>query len=99
MLNNTFKTLLDEYLDTLVLYVPIVKRVHGSTHPEFNDVAHHFEKLHAKLASKNYDFTLEFANLRKVTNNYLIPDDVCETYAAVYEILAKLDKAYKVEYP
>ncbi len=97
MLSNTFKTLLEEYLDNLVLYVPIVKRVHGPTHPEFNDVAHHFEKLHEKVTSKNYDLTSEFANLRKATNNYVIPDDVCETYTAVYEMLAKLDQAYKVE--
>jgi iron-sulfur cluster repair protein YtfE (RIC family) len=37
----------------------------------------------------------EFAKLREITNNYTVPDDVCESYEAVYNMLAELDKAYQ----
>ena len=30
----------------------------------------------------------EFAQLREITKNYLVPDDVCESYEAVYRMLA-----------
>jgi len=32
--------------------------------------------------------------LRETTNNYTVPDDVCESYEAVYNMLSELDKAY-----
>jgi regulator of cell morphogenesis and NO signaling len=38
----------------------------------------------------------EFAELRKITSNYTVPEDVCESYEAVYDMLAELDKAYHV---
>lgn len=41
------------------------------------------------------DLVDEFAKLRKITDNYTIPDDVCESYEAVYNLLAELDKAYE----
>lgn len=97
MKNNTFNTLLSAYIEDLRLYVPIVKRVHGPTHPEFYEVAKYFEILVNKLNSSPLDLSDEFTNLRTVTNNYTIPSDVCETYEAVYNMLAKLDAAYKEE--
>lgn len=96
-MNTTFRALLAEYMENLTLYVPIVKRVHGPTHPEFNDVFTQFEILRKKLDSDTYNLTPEFTKLRTITNNYEVPSDVCETYSAVYEMLAKLDQAYKAE--
>ena len=37
----------------------------------------------------------EFAKLREITNNYTVPGDVCESYEAVYKMLAELDQAYQ----
>ena len=37
----------------------------------------------------------EFAKLREVTDNYTVPGGVCESYEAVYNMLAELDKAYQ----
>jgi len=36
----------------------------------------------------------EFAHLRTITEGYRIPQDVCESYEAVYSMLSKLDEAY-----
>lgn len=35
----------------------------------------------------------EFQQIREVTNQYNVPDDVCESYEAVYNILECLDRA------
>lgn len=37
---------------------------------------------------------LEIHDVHKVSDNYTVPNDVCETYKAVYNMLAELDKAY-----
>ena len=42
------------------------------------------------------DLNEEFAQLREITNNYTVPEDVCESYEAVYKMLAELDQAYQV---
>ena len=36
-----------------------------------------------------------FVKLREITDNYTVPGDVCESYEAVYNMLAELDKAYE----
>ncbi|NLC16355.1 MAG: iron-sulfur cluster repair di-iron protein, ric [Clostridiales bacterium] len=86
-----------KYLKTLAQYVPIVARVHGGAHPEFYKVQKIFDNLAQKIkdaGAKKPDLTEEFALLRKITNNYAAPCDVCESYEAVYNMLAELDKAY-----
>ena len=40
------------------------------------------------------DLTEEFARLRVITDHYTVPSDVCESYEAVYRMLAELDEAY-----
>lgn len=82
---------------TLKQYVPIVERVHGEHHPEFHEVRALFNTLVEKTeaaASNNPELTEEFTKLREITVDYTIPDDVCESYAAVYNMLAELDKVY-----
>ena len=84
---------LKEYLDKLNLFVPIVNRVHGKEHPEFNRVQSLYNDLVKKLDAGE---KLEeiFAKLREVTNNYEVPSDTCESYEAVYHMLAKLDQHF-----
>lgn len=41
------------------------------------------------------DLVDEFVKLREITDNYTVPGDVCESYEAVYNMLAELDRAYE----
>lgn len=86
------------HLDTLKQYVPVVARVHGGNHPEFHDVHKIFDVLSKKIKKAGPqlpELNEEFEKLREVTNNYTVPNDVCESYEAVYNMLAELDHAYQ----
>jgi iron-sulfur cluster repair protein YtfE (RIC family) len=92
-----FKKARATHMKTLKQYVPIVARVHGQNHPEFHEVHKLFDAINQKVkeaGSKRPELNEEFARLREVTNDYTVPDDVCESYEAVYNMLAELDKAY-----
>ncbi|HAL74135.1 MAG TPA: iron-sulfur cluster repair di-iron protein, ric [Clostridiales bacterium] len=92
----TFKQAKKKYLKTLEQYVPVVDRVHGGHHPEFHDVRAVFNEINDKVKTAEFetpDLNSEFARLREITNNYEVPGDVCESYEAVYNMLAELDKA------
>ena len=96
--NKTFNEAKAKNLQTLKQYVPIVARVHGKSHPEFYDVHKVFDELNEKLNLSDSEIPKldeEFAKLRKITNEYTVPNDVCESYEAVYNMLEEMDKAYK----
>ncbi len=87
-----------KYFEKLKLYVPVVERVHGGSHPEFYDVRKLFDEINKKTimaGSEKPDLNNEFKQLREITSNYTVPGDVCESYEAVYNMLAKLDEAYQ----
>ncbi len=92
-----FKEVLDKNLETLELYVPVVDRVHGDAHPEFHGVRRLFEDIagRAREEGEDLDLSREFELLRDITNHYTVPCDVCETYEAVYTMLAELDESYQ----
>ena len=95
--NSTFNEAKKKYFHTLKQYVPIVARVHGSNHPEFHEVRKLFDTIIEKTkeaGTHKPELTEEFAKLREITDNYTVPKDVCESYEAVYSILAEIDKAY-----
>lgn len=82
---------------TLEQYVPVVDRVHGNSHPEFHEVRRLFEVINQKTKEAGLEkpeLSGEFVKLREVTNNYKVPSDVCESYEAVYNMLAEVDEAY-----
>jgi len=82
---------------TLKQYVPVVARVHGGTHPVFYEVQRYFDAIIDKSNDKSLEksaLTEEFIKLREVTHDYMVPNDVCESYEAVYKLLEELDKAY-----
>ncbi|NLM24823.1 MAG: iron-sulfur cluster repair di-iron protein, ric [Firmicutes bacterium] len=92
-----FEMAVKNHLARLEQYTPIVERVHGSSHPEFYDVRKLFDQLNEKIkavGTAEADLTEEFQQLRKVTNNYTVPSDTCESYEAVYLMLKELDDAY-----
>lgn len=94
----TFDEAMKKHLQTLELYVPIVARVHGASHPEFHEVCKLYDTIVKKTkeaGSIKPDLSEEFAKLREITDTYRVPADVCESYEAVYEMLAELDRAYR----
>ncbi|MDD2494218.1 MAG: iron-sulfur cluster repair di-iron protein, ric [Tissierellia bacterium] len=94
----TFNEVKEKYFKTLEQYVPIVARVHGSNHPEFHEVRKEFDSIIKKTKEAGKDMPElngEFARLREITDNYTVPGDVCESYEAVYNMLAEVDKSYK----
>lgn len=94
---RTFSEVKAEHLQTLKRYVPVVARVHGKSHPEFHEVHKLFAAVTKKIekaASARPELGEEFAGLREITHDYTVPSDVCESYEAVYKMLAELDRAY-----
>ena len=92
-----FNQVKDKNIETLELYVPIVARVHGESHPEFHQVHRLFDEMNKKMKEAGAGqpaLDTEFEQLRKITDHYTIPADTCESYEAVYHILSKLDQAY-----
>lgn len=95
----TFDQTMDKNSKTLKLYVPIVARVHGESHPEFYELHKLYDEIILKIEQARpgkANLSEEFSELRRLTNNYTIPDDVCESYEAVYNMLAEIDKAYNI---
>jgi regulator of cell morphogenesis and NO signaling len=95
---QSFNQAIAENLPTLKQYVPVVAKVHGKTHPEFHEVKKVFDGLNKKVEDAGAivpELTDEFSQLRQITSNYTVPNDVCESYEAVYKMLAELDKAYQ----
>lgn len=94
---QTFNQVITKHFQTLNQYVPIVARVHGKSHPEFYNVQKVFSAISEKTkeaGSKTPELNEEFNELRKITSNYKVPEDTCESFEAVYAMLAELDQAY-----
>lgn len=97
-MTNKFNEAKEMHLQTLEQYVPIVARVHGGNHPEFHEVHKVFESIIEKTkeaGTNRPELNEEFAKLREITDDYKVPKDVCESYEAVYNMLAEIDKAYR----
>lgn len=92
-----FNEVKNKNIEKLKLYVPVVARVHGGTHPEFLEVHELYDELNKKIANQDsgkLELDSIFKQLRKITNNYAVPNDVCESYEAVYDMLSEMDRAY-----
>lgn len=92
-----FNEIKERHLETLKMYVPIVARVHGGSHPEFHEVHKLFDAINKKIeeaGDERPELKEEFLKLGEITDNYTVPGDVCESYEAVYKMLAELAKAY-----
>jgi regulator of cell morphogenesis and NO signaling len=92
---TSFESTVAELMPTLEQYVPVVDRVHGAHHPEFHDVRAVFNVIKTKMhAESKADLSEEFAQLRVITDNYAVPEDVCESYEAVYLMLKAMNDDY-----
>jgi len=98
MRNLTFNEAKEKYFERLEQFTPIVQRVHGDNHPEFHEVKNLWDQINGKTQAADLDkpeLDDEFKGLRQTTDNYTVPDDVCESYEAVYTMLSEIDKAYQ----
>lgn len=95
---KNFNKAIKDNLKKLEQYVPIVDRVHGGGHPEFHDVRRIFEDIKVKVnkaCADKPELENEFKQLREITDNYSVPDDVCDSYEAVFNMLSEIDEAYQ----
>lgn len=77
-------------LKTAAQLAPLIERVHGGHHPELTRVHEIIRELQQSESSAR---TSElFGELRAVTNNYAIPDDVCGAFEATYHALEQSDR-------
>lgn len=75
-----------------VRLTPVVEKVHGAHHPELHRVR---ELTQALAADTDGARTGEyFDELRKVTDNYAIPADVCEGFVGAYRALEEAEKSW-----
>ena len=96
----TFTEEKEKHFDRLAQFTPIVDRVHGDNHPEFHEVKELWDSIYEKTntaGSEKPELEAEFKQLREVTNNYTVPNDVCESYEAVYNMLEEVDTAYQTK--
>ena len=96
--NISFDQAKDRYLKTLQQYVPVVARVHGGNHPEFHEIRAVFDVIVEKIQQSETDtvpLDQEFSKLREISHDYLVPEDVCESYEGVYRMLEEIDEAYR----
>ena len=96
--NKTFNDAVAESFEKLNVFTNAITKAHGQSHPEAFDVRKLFQAIQEKVNnqdSEKLDLDAEFTELRKVTNNYTIPGDVCQTFAATYRMLQEADKAYQ----
>lgn len=91
---------LKERQEKLDLYTTAITRAHGAHHPEVFEVRAVYTTIQDKIKATGMEPVVldqEFAQLRRITHDYVIPDDVCETFAATYHMLAKADRTYQEE--
>ncbi|GAA4282610.1 hypothetical protein GCM10022261_01410 [Brevibacterium daeguense] len=82
----------DQNLAQAAQLAPIIERVHGAHHPELTRV----REITLTLQQSNTDpRTAELFNeLRTLTRNYAVPEDVCEAFRATYQALERADARY-----
>lgn len=98
MANATYNEAKEKNFERLNQFTPIVDRVHGGNHPEFHEVKDLWEAIYEKseaAGEEKPELNQEFTRLREITNNYEVPEDVCESYEAVYNMLEEVDAAYQ----
>src|SRR5690625_3378946 len=96
-LNKNFYETMDKYYNKLNMYSKALTKVHGGTHPEVFEVRHLFERIDTELKESNQEdlnIDIEFESLREVTNNYTVPEDACEAFQGVDQMLSEADEAY-----
>ena len=69
---------------------PIIEGVHGAQHPELTRVREIAQDL--RVSGDAARTSELFTELRSLTKNYALPDDVCEAFKMTYETLESADQ-------
>ena len=80
---RTFNEVVEGYFSKLDLYTSAITRAHGKNHPEVFEVRKLFEEMNTKVkeaGTTKPNLDAEFTQLRKISDNYTIPGDVCRTF-------------------
>ncbi len=88
-------TFFKENKKQLDLFTKAITKAHGTKHPEVFDVRRVYQKMQQKMQRDDWQLDDEWDELRKITKNYAIPADVCQTFAKTYQMLAEFDKLYQ----
>lgn len=94
---RTFNEVVEEYFSKLDLFTSAITHAHGKNHPETFEIRELFKAMNKKVkeaGANKPDLDAEFTRLRKITDNYNVPGDVCETYEGTYTMLSEADKSY-----
>lgn len=81
----------NQSLKTAAQLAPLIERVHGAHHPELTRVREITQELQQPSNNATRKSAL-FTELRSVTDNYAIPNDVCGAFEATYQALAQSDR-------
>jgi iron-sulfur cluster repair protein YtfE (RIC family) len=92
---DKLQTYLKKNKEVLDLYSHAITKAHGDNHPEVFEVRAIYLKIQEKAGEENLDS--EFKHLREITDDYKIPNDVCQTFEKTYCLLEEADTIYKVE--
>lgn len=94
---SKFTEFMNDNAEKMELYTVTIPKVHGKSHPEAFQVREIYSDIISRIQTtdSNQNYDSEFEELRKVTNNYTVPSDVCETYEAVYHNLKEADEIYQ----
>lgn len=84
-------TFLIENQETLDLYTTAITRAHAAHHPEVFEVQSIYKVIQEKVR-KGENIKEDFVKLREITNEFFIPDDVCQTFEKTYKLFAQADK-------
>lgn len=87
----TAEALLRQNEDKLELYTQAITKAHGKNHPEVFEVRRLYETIKDKVDNGD-NFTEEITQLKKVTNNFAIPNDVCATFEGTYKLLKEVSE-------
>ncbi len=90
----TIKDYINDHKEDLDLFTLALTKAHVDAHPEVKDVRDLYLRIQYKLDVDIKDLDHEFETLKRITNNYEIPNDVCGTYEKTYHLLKEANRLY-----
>ncbi|MBD3949042.1 iron-sulfur cluster repair di-iron protein, ric [Tuanshanicoccus lijuaniae] len=82
----------------LDLYTQAITKAHGDKHPEVFEVRKIYKIIQDKIQEEDIDVSNEWVELRAITQDYAIPDDVCPTFTKTYQLLKQMDELAQVDF-
>ncbi|MDE8210177.1 iron-sulfur cluster repair di-iron protein, ric [Erysipelothrix rhusiopathiae] len=90
----TVKDYMNDHKEDIDLFTSALTKAHADAHPEVKAVRELYVKIQYKIDVDIKDIDHEFETLKRITNNYEIPDDVCGTYEKTYQLLKEANRLY-----